>query len=75
MDYFPYNFCPKEFLPADGRVVAIAEYQGLFSLLGTTYGGDGKTNFALPNLEKLPTKTGAELKPCIARYGIYPTRD
>ena len=62
MDYFigqiiimASNFVPKGFLPCDGRIIPIQQSTALFSLLGTTYGGDGKTNFALPNLvSKVP---------------------
>ncbi len=45
-----FNFAPVGWLPCDGRVLAISECDVLFHLLGTTYGGDGQTNFALPNL-------------------------
>lgn len=52
------NFVPKGFLPCDGRLIPIQTSTALFSLLGTTYGGDGKTNFALPNLKgKLPVQS------------------
>ena len=44
------DYCPKGFLVADGTILAINENQALFSLLNTTYGGDGRTTFALPNL-------------------------
>jgi microcystin-dependent protein len=37
-------------VPADGQLLPISQYQPLFSLIGTTYGGNGTTNFALPNL-------------------------
>ncbi|MEW5728159.1 MAG: tail fiber protein [Pseudomonadota bacterium] len=47
---FPYNFCPKNFLPADGRDVPIAQYQALFALIGARFGGDGKSTFKLPDL-------------------------
>lgn len=46
----PYNWPPKNWLPCDGRLLSIASNQALFSLLGTTYGGDGVTTFALPDL-------------------------
>jgi microcystin-dependent protein len=48
--YFPYNFAPKGWLPCDGRLLPINQNQALFSLLGTTYGGNGQTTFGLPNL-------------------------
>lgn len=44
------HFCPRGSLPADGRVLQVESNQALFSLLGATYGGDGRTTFALPNL-------------------------
>ena len=47
---FGGNFCPQNWLPADGRAMSIAEYEMLYALLGTTYGGDGQTTFHLPDL-------------------------
>jgi microcystin-dependent protein len=44
------NFCPRGFATADGQMLPIAQNSALFSLLGTTYGGDGRTTFALPDL-------------------------
>lgn len=44
------QYAPANFLPCDGRALKISEYQALFSLIGTTYGGDGTTNFNLPDL-------------------------
>lgn len=43
-------FVPRNWLPCDGRVLNIRNYTGLFSLIGPAYGGDGKTTFAVPNL-------------------------
>jgi len=45
-----FNFCPRGYAEADGRLLPISSYNALFSLLGTTYGGDGRTTFALPDL-------------------------
>ena len=45
-----FNFCPRGWAKADGRLMQISEYSALFSLLGTYYGGDGRTTFALPDL-------------------------
>jgi len=45
-----FNFCPVGWLPCDGRLLSIAQNTALFSLLGTTYGGDGIRTFALPDL-------------------------
>jgi microcystin-dependent protein len=48
---FPFNFPPKGWASCDGQLLPISQNTALFSLLGTTYGGDGKSNFALPNLQ------------------------
>ncbi len=44
------TFCPRGWAQADGQLLAISQNTALFSLLGTTYGGNGQTNFALPDL-------------------------
>src|SRR2546423_3028306 len=48
---FPFNFPPKGWAFCDGQLLPISQNTALFSLLGTTYGGDGKSTFALPNLQ------------------------
>src|SRR3954447_9268695 len=48
---FPFNFAPKGWAFCDGQLLPISQNTALFSLLGTVYGGDGKSNFALPNLQ------------------------
>jgi microcystin-dependent protein len=48
---FPFNFAPTGWAFCDGQLMPISQNTALFSLLGTMYGGDGKSNFALPNLE------------------------
>lgn len=47
---FPFNFPPKGWAFCDGQLMPISQNTALFSLLGTTYGGDGKSTFALPDL-------------------------
>ena len=47
---FAFNFVPTGWLPADGALLSISQNSALFSLLGTTYGGDGQVTFALPDL-------------------------
>ncbi len=47
---FAGNFAPRGWAFCDGQLLSIAENSALFSLLGTTYGGDGRTTFALPDL-------------------------
>ena len=45
-----FNFPPRGWAQCDGQILPINQYQSLYSLLGTTYGGDGRTTFALPDL-------------------------
>ncbi|MFA7606698.1 MAG: tail fiber protein [Rhodocyclaceae bacterium] len=56
---FAGNFAPLGWAFADGRLLSIAEHDALFVLIGTTFGGDGQTNFALPDLRgRIPVHTG-----------------
>jgi microcystin-dependent protein len=56
---FPFNFAPKGWALCDGQLMSISQNTALFSLLGTTYGGDGKSNFALPNFQgSAPMQSG-----------------
>ncbi len=48
---FPFNFAPVGWAFCDGQILPLSQNTALFSLLGTTYGGDGKSNFALPNFQ------------------------
>jgi len=48
---FPFNFAPTGWALCNGQILPISQNTALFSLLGTTYGGDGRSNFALPNLQ------------------------
>jgi microcystin-dependent protein len=48
---FPFNFAPKGWAFCDGQLMPISQNTALFALLGTTYGGDGKSTFALPDLQ------------------------
>ena len=48
---FPFNFSPRGWAWCNGQLLPISQNTALFSLLGTTYGGDGKSTFALPNLQ------------------------
>lgn len=47
---FGFNFAPRGWSTCDGQLLPISSYSALFSLLGTIYGGDGRTTFALPDL-------------------------
>lgn len=56
---FGGNFAPRGWAMCDGQILQIAQYQALFSLLGTTYGGDGRVTFALPDLRgRVPIHVG-----------------
>src|SRR6186713_2984666 len=48
---FPFNFAPRGWAWCDGQLMPLSQNTALFSLLGTTYGGDGQSNFALPDLQ------------------------
>ena len=56
---FAGNFVPQYYMACNGALLPISQYSALFSLLGTTYGGDGQTTFALPDLRsRIPVGTG-----------------
>ena len=48
---FPFNFAPRGWAFCNGQLMPLSQNTALFSLLGTTYGGNGQSNFALPNLQ------------------------
>ena len=68
------NFCPRGAAPANGALLQIAQFQTLFSLIGTRYGGDGKATFALPKVELGTGTAGAPLTACVRVQGMYPMR-
>ncbi len=54
-----FNFAPRGYAECNGQLLAISQNQALFSLLGVTYGGDGRTTFGLPNLQgRVPIHVG-----------------
>src|SRR2546427_2254367 len=56
---FSFGFAPKGWALCNGQLLPINQNQALFSLLGTTFGGDGRVNFALPNLQgQVPIHVG-----------------
>lgn len=58
--YFGFNFAPRGWAHCDGQLVAVNQNEALFSLLGTTYGGDGRTTFGLPDMRgRLPLHQGS----------------
>src|SRR5499433_2152009 len=69
---FPFNFAPTGWALCDGQLLPISQNTALFSLLGTTYGGNGQTTFALPNLQSsVPISFGQG--PGLSNYGLGQT--
>ncbi|KUF09434.1 tail fiber protein [Pseudoponticoccus marisrubri] len=55
-----FNFCPRDWAPLTGQLLPIAQHRALYALLGTAYGGDGQTSFALPDMRgRAPAHMGA----------------
>jgi microcystin-dependent protein len=69
---FAFNFAPRGWAPCQGQVLPINQNQALFALLGTNFGGDGRTTFALPDLRGKEPVTSTQY--CIALQGIFPSR-
>ena len=60
VEMFAGNFAPRGWALCDGQLLSISQYQALFSILGTIYGGDGRTTFGLPDLRgRVPVHPGA----------------
>ena len=67
----PYNFPPRGWAFCDGQIMSIAQNTALFSLLGTTYGGNGQTTFALPDLRgRVPMHVGGGQGPGLSPYSL-----
>src|SRR5688500_1576211 len=66
---FPYSFAPKDWAFCNGQVMPIAQNTALFSLLGTTFGGNGTTTFGLPNLQA-SCAVGAGAAPGASTYAL-----
>jgi microcystin-dependent protein len=70
---FPYNFVPMGWMLCNGQQLAVMQNQALFSLIGIKFGGNGQTNFNLPNLQGAECLPGTGYYICIS--GIYPVRE
>lgn len=68
---FAFDFAPAGWLPCDGALLPISEFEQLFQIIGTTYGGDGETSFALPKSTG-PDFEGTPLNLCISLFGLMP---
>lgn len=61
IEIFSFNFAPKGWAQCNGQLLPINQNQALFSLLGTTFGGDGRVNFALPDMRsRIPISFGQQ---------------
>ncbi|MCC6580543.1 MAG: tail fiber protein [Phycisphaeraceae bacterium] len=72
-----FSYAPTDWLPCEGQELEISKHTALYSLLGTTYGGDGRTNFKLPDLRGATIKAGDRTVPVkyiICVSGLYPQR-
>jgi microcystin-dependent protein len=69
---FAGNFAPYQWAFCEGQLLPINANMALFTILGTTYGGDGQTNFALPNLKAMEP---AGIAYVICTDGVYPARE
>ena len=67
-----FAFAPSGWAQCQGQLMPVAQNRALFQLLGTTYGGDGQTTFALPALASVPAQNGAGLAYCICIQGTMP---
>ena len=72
---FAGNFCPTGWFLTNGQLLPIQQYVVLFSIIGTTYGGNGTTDFALPKTQPDFTTTRVPLTQCIAYLGVYPSQN
>ena len=71
----PYTFCPIGWTDTLGQLFTINQNIALFSLIGTTYGGDGVSTFALPYLPPRTLRDGSTIRFCIALEGVFPSRN
>jgi microcystin-dependent protein len=74
---FAGNFAPRGWSYCDGSLLQINTNQAMFAILGTMYGGDGRTTFGLPNIAPIVNSvdSDAPLKYIICMQGIFPSRD
>jgi len=70
IDLFAFNFAPVNWMECAGQTLSIATYSTLYSLIGTKFGGDGSTNFCLPDMRRAALFLNA--KYYISLSGEYP---
>ncbi|WP_198134516.1 phage tail protein [Geotalea uraniireducens] len=72
---FSFDFAPSYWMSCEGQTLQISTYQSLFTLIGTTFGGNGTTTFCLPDLRSAIPIQEIGMHYCIAIQGIYPSRN
>ncbi len=72
IELYPFGFAPMGWMECNGATLKISTNQALYSLLGTMYGGDGRTTFGIPDLRN--ASPNPNMHYCIALQGIYPSR-
>ncbi len=75
IETFSFSFCPNGWLPTNGQLVSITTYNVLYNLIGTKYGGDGVTTFALPDTKMMQTVNKVKLTRCISYLGVFPSQN
>lgn len=73
IELFPYGFAPAHWTLCDGKLLSVSDNQALYTLLGTRFGGDGVSNFAVPDLRN--AAIGSYNQYYIALQGLYPSRN
>jgi len=71
---FAGTYCPQNYMYCNGQSLQISQYNALYAILGTQYGGDGRVVFNLPNLNTVSFCQGTDLKYIICTQGIFPAR-
>lgn len=74
VSWFAGTFAPRNWAQANGQMLSVSSHQALFSILGTRYGGDGRTTFSLPNVPPIEASR-TTVMPIICIVGIYPSRN
>lgn len=69
-----FAFAPRGWAECRGQLMPINQNRALYALLGTQYGGDGQTSFALPALPGVPAQNGTVLTWCISLQGQFPAQ-
>ena len=71
---FPWDWAVRGWAKCDGQMLQIAQYQALYALIGTEFGGDGRTTFALPKMKPIKTDGGGDVAYFVNLLGVFPSR-